>query len=41
MGQLFKDGRWESTGQVIRSRTTGSHGNLLFCWRLKRNQETA
>jgi hypothetical protein len=38
MGQLFKDGRWESTGQVIRSRTTGSHGNLLFCWRLKEQE---
>jgi len=41
MGQLFKTDHWEATGQVIRSRTTGSHGNLLFCWRLKRNQETA
>jgi homoserine dehydrogenase len=36
MGQLFKTDHWEATGQVIRSRTTGSHGNLLFCWRLRR-----
>lgn len=35
LGQLFRDGNWEQTGQTIRSQTPGSHGNVLPCWRLK------
>lgn len=31
MGQVFRDG-WERVG-LIRSRTPGSHGNLLAEWR--------
>jgi len=35
IGQLFRGGAWESTGELIKSQTPGSHGNLLRCWRLK------
>lgn len=35
MGQLFRNGEWEKTGQYIKSRTPGNKGNELPCWRLK------
>lgn len=33
MGQLFKAPGWVWTGAFTKSRTAGSHGNLLMCWR--------
>ena len=33
MGSLFKAKGWEFTGQMIKSKTPGSHANRLLCWR--------
>lgn len=33
MGSVFKGGEWEFTGKRVRSRTAGSHGNELRCWK--------
>jgi len=35
LGQLFRTPKWEFTGELIKSQTQGSHGNLLRCWRWK------
>jgi hypothetical protein len=32
LGSVFRDG-WEPTGERIKSKTSGSHGNDLPCWR--------
>ena len=37
LGQLFRDGEREKTGDRITSKTPGSHGNDLLCWRLRSN----
>ncbi|MBL4701600.1 MAG: hypothetical protein JKX85_10125 [Phycisphaeraceae bacterium] len=33
LGQLFRADGWKFTGKTINSKTPGSHGNLLRCWR--------
>ncbi len=36
LGSLFaRAPEWEATGELIKSRTPGSHANLLRCWRLR------
>lgn len=35
LGALFRGGEWEPAG-LIRSKTVGSHANLLRTWRRKR-----
>lgn len=41
LGQLFRAPGWSTTGQIRRSSTPGSHGNLLMCWRYEPKTQKA
>ena len=33
LGGVFRDGRWEFTGTMVKSKQPNNHARLLYCWR--------